>query len=230
MDEWKVDLAVTGSQKALSIPTGLGLVCASEKALSHCKDAKLKRVYFDFADMIRTNKDGAVPYTPSLPLLYGMEASTKLLRAEGMEEVWSRHTRLGAGARAAVQAWGLDTLCKVDRWKSNSLTVVEVPEGVDSDVVIKSAFSKYNLSLGLGLAKVAGKVFRIGHLGNMDEVMLLGALAGTEMALLDAGVKLQPGSGVGAAVTHFHATSKVIPTREDDSIPVLWPASKKRRN
>lgn len=214
MDKWKVDIAVTGSQKALSLPTGLTVVAVSDKALEARKSAKLKRVYYDLEDMIKTNKDGQTPYTPCLPLLYGMQASMKLMKAEGFENVIKRHNRLGEGARKAVKGWGLELLCKDPRWRSDSLTVIETPKGVDSNLVVKNAYAKYNLSLGVGLTKVAGKVFRIGHLGNMDEVMLLGALAGTEMALIDAGIKIEPGSGVKEAIKHFQATSSVIPTRE----------------
>ncbi|DBA72712.1 hypothetical protein WJX79_001801 [Trebouxia sp. C0005] len=214
MDKWRVDIAVTGSQKALSLPTGLAVVAVSDKALEARKTAKLQRVYYDLEDMIKTNKDGQVPYTPVLPLLYGMQASMKLMRAEGFENVIKRHHRLGEGARKAAKGWGLELLCKDSRWRSDALTVIETPKGTDSNLVVKNAYAKYNLSLGVGLTKVAGKVFRIGHLGNMDEVMLLGALAGTEMALIDAGIKIEPGSGVKEAVKHFQETSSVIPTRQ----------------
>ena len=178
------------------------------------KTSKLKKVYFDFKDMLSTNPRGDVPYTPVLPLLHGLRESIRLLRAEGMENVNARHSRLAAGTRAAVAAWGLKLLCKDPRWYSDSLTVVEVPEGIDSGKVVRYAYAKYNMSLGVGLASVKGKVFRIGHLGNMDEVMLLGALAGTEMALIDAGVSIVPGSGVGAALEYFQQTKPMIPTRE----------------
>jgi len=213
-DDWGVDLAVTGSQKALSLPTGLACVAASPKALKAMESAKLNRVFLDFGDMIKTNASGSVPYTPALGLLHGFRESVRLLRSEGIENVWARHHRLGTGARLAVKAWGLKLLCENERWASDALTVIETPAGVDSGLVIKNAFAKYNLSLGLGLSQVQGKVFRIGHLGNMDEIMLLSALAGTEMALLDAGVKITPGSGVGAALAHFQKTKGIYPTRE----------------
>jgi len=213
-DDWRVDVAVTGSQKALSLPTGLGVVAASPKALEAQKTAKSKRCYYDWADMLKTNPGGNVPYTPVLPLLYGMQESLALLNSEGIDNVIARHERLATATRKAVDAWGLQLLCKNPRWRSNSLTVVETPSGMNSHDIVTYAYSKYNLSLGVGLSEVAGKVFRIGHLGNMDEVMLLSALGGTEMALLDAGVKITPGSGVGAAVTHLQATSKSIRGRE----------------
>ncbi|GFR46530.1 hypothetical protein Agub_g8118 [Astrephomene gubernaculifera] len=173
MDEWRVDVAVTGSQKALSLPTGLAFVAASPKALEAMKTAQLKRVYYDFADMLRTNPSGSVPYTPSLPLLYGLRESVRLLREEGgMGAVAARHHRLAEGVRRAVEGWGLQLLCKNPRWYSDSLTVIETPPGVDSNRVVALAYAKYDLSLGIGLAQVNGKVFRIGHLGNMNELML----------------------------------------------------------
>ncbi|PSC68939.1 serine-glyoxylate aminotransferase [Micractinium conductrix] len=213
-DKWRVDVAVTGSQKALSIPTGLAMVCASDKAIASMKTAKSRRCYYDFADMLRLNPSGNVPYTPSLPLLYGMQASLKLLRDEGMQNVVARHHRLAEGCRKAVEGWGLQTLCRDTRWKSDSLTVIEVPKGIDSQKIVDVAYAKYNLSLGIGLADVKGKVFRIGHLGNMDELMLSSALCGAEMSLIDAGVPLTPGSGVARALDYWQKTSAIIPTRE----------------
>ncbi|KAL6776409.1 SGA1 [Auxenochlorella protothecoides x Auxenochlorella symbiontica] len=213
-DDWKVDVAVTGSQKALSLPTGLGIVAASDKALDARSSAKLKRVYFSFDDMLKTNKNGGVPYTPILPLLHGLKASLGLLNAEGLDNVFARHHRLAEGTRAAVAAWGLKLLCREPRWQSDTLTVVEVPEGVDSQKIVDTAFAKYNLSLGLGLAEVQGKVFRIGHLGNMDELMLAGALGGVEMTLRDVGLPIELGSGVGAALKVWQEGTPVIPTRE----------------
>jgi alanine-glyoxylate transaminase / serine-glyoxylate transaminase / serine-pyruvate transaminase len=214
MDKWGVDVAVTGSQKALSLPTGLALVAASKKALAAGKTATSKRCYYDFADMLRTNPSGNVPYTPIIPLLYGMEASIGLLRDEGMENVYARHFRLAEGTRRAVEGWGLKTLCRDPRWKSDSLTVIEVPEGIDSQRIVDVAYAKYNLSVGIGLAEVKGKVFRIGHLGNMDELMLSSALCGAEMAMIDAGIPITPGSGVSKAIDYWQKTSKVIKTRE----------------
>jgi len=214
-DDWKVDLAVTGSQKAMSIPTGLGLVCASPKAMELSKSAKLNRVYYDFKDQTATNPSGNTPYTPSIPLLYGLRESIGLLRSEGMENVWARHNRLATGVRKAVAAWGLELLCDNPRWASDSLTVIKMPEGsVDTGKIVALAYNKYNMSIGVGLSKVAGKVFRIGHLGNMDDIMCLSSLAGVEMVLLDAGIKITPGAGVGAAVKYFQETAApAIPTR-----------------
>ena len=212
-DDWKVDVAVTGSQKALSLPTGLALLAVSEKALAARKTAGSKRCYYDWEDMLATNPAGSVPYTPSIPLLYGLKESLALLKAEGFDNVVKRHHRLAEGTRRAVKAWGLELLCKEKRWRSDSLTVIESPAGLDSAKIVQEAYKRYNLSIGVGLSKVAGKVFRIGHLGNCDEVMQASALAGTEMALLSCGVKIKPGEGVGAAIEYWAETSKVIPTR-----------------
>jgi alanine-glyoxylate transaminase/serine-glyoxylate transaminase/serine-pyruvate transaminase len=214
-DAWRVDVAVTGSQKALSLPTGLAAVCVSDRAIAASKTATSRRVYFDFADMLRTNPSGNVPYTPEVQMLYGLRASLKMLREEGgMPSVAARHHRLAEGARRAVAGWGLELLCKTPRWQSDSLTVVEVPEGVDSQRVVDVAYGKYNLSLGVGLDRVKGKVFRIGHLGNMDELMLSSALCGVEMAMNDAGIKVPMGSGVSKALEFWQQTMKPIPTRE----------------
>lgn len=212
-DEWGVDVAVTGSQKALSLPTGLALLAVSEKALAARKSAGLKKCYYDWEDMIATNHAGSVPYTPSIPLLYGLRESLALLKAEGFDNVVARHHRLAEGTRKAVKAWGLELLCKEPRWRSDSLTVIRSPEGLDSAKIVQEAYKRYNLSIGVGLSQVQGKVFRIGHLGNCDEVMQASALAGTEMALLSCGVKIKPGAGVGAAIEYWAETSKVIPTR-----------------
>jgi alanine-glyoxylate transaminase/serine-glyoxylate transaminase/serine-pyruvate transaminase len=215
MDKWGVDIAVTGSQKALSLPTGLALMAVSEKALAMRKSAKLPRMYYDWDWQLGMNPSGNVPYTPSIPLLYGLRASLDLLLDEGIANVVTRHQRLAEGTRRAVAGWGLDLLCKEKRWKSDSLTVVEVPSSINADDVVVNAYARYNLSLGVGLAKVSGKVFRIGHLGNMDEVGMLSAIAGAEMALLDAGfTDFTPGAGVGEAVKYWQSTSKVIRSRE----------------
>lgn len=214
MDEWRVDVAVTGSQKALSLPTGLAVVCASPKAIEASKTAKMKRCYYDFADMLRTNPTGNVPYTPALAMLYGLQESLNMMREEGMENVWARHHRLAEGVRAAVKGWGLKLLCKNPRWYSDTLTVVETPEGIDSNKIVKNAYAKYDLSLGIGLAGINGKVFRIGHLGNMNELMQISGLAGAEMAMIDAGINITPGSGVGKAIEYWQKTAKVIKTRE----------------
>ena len=207
MDEWRVDLAISGSQKGFMLPTGLAIVAASPKALAATKTAQCRRCFFDFADMIRTNKDGYFPYTPATTLLRGLRASIDMLLAEGLENVFARHHRLAEGVRKAVGAWDLSLCARHPRWYSDTVSAIHVPTGFDANEVVKHAYLNYNLSLGVGLSKVAGKVFRIGHLGNLNELMVLTALAGAEMALRDAGIPLAFGSGVGAAQEHFRQTA-----------------------
>lgn len=208
MEAWGVDVAVCGSQKGFMLPAGLAIVCVSEKALGARKAAKLPRCFFDFDDMIRANKDGYFPYTPAATLLRGLRASVDMLEAEGLDEISARHHRLAAGVRKAVDAWGLQLCAKHPKWYSDTVSAVVVPDGFDANAVINIAYRLYNLSLGAGLAKVAGKVFRIGHLGYVNELMLLAALGGAEMAMLDCGIAIKPGSGVGAALEHYSKTAK----------------------
>ncbi len=206
MDEWGVDLAVCGSQKGFMLPTGLAIVAASQKALAAGASAKCPRFFFDFADMIRTNKDGYFPYTPASTLLRGLRASIDLLLGEGLEAVFARHHRMAEAVRQAVAAWGLSLCAKEPRWYSDTVSAIRVPDGFDANDVVKHAYHRYNLSLGIGLSRVAGKVFRIGHLGSLNELMILMALAGSEMAMHDAGIKVPLGSGVAAAQAHFLAS------------------------
>ncbi|TMG74339.1 MAG: aminotransferase class V-fold PLP-dependent enzyme [Betaproteobacteria bacterium] len=206
MSDWRVDLAVTGSQKGLMLPAGLGIVCASPRALAAASSAKCARVFFDFGDMRRANADGYFPYTPALPLLYGLRTALDMLFDEGLEQVFARHRRLASGVREAVAAWGLATCCKQPRWHSDTVTAIMVPPGINGAQVIDVAFRCYNLALGAGLSKMAGKLFRIGHLGDLNELMLLGALAGAEMAMADVGIDVVPGSGVAAAQEYWRAT------------------------
>ena len=206
MDEWGVDVAVAGSQKGFMLPAGLAILCVSPKALATAKDAKLTRCYFDFADMIRTNKDGFFPYTPPLHLIRGLRASVDMLLEEGLENVFARHHRLAEGVRRAVAAWNLKLCAKEKRWHSDTVSAIQLPDGFDSNALIRHAYRRYGLSLGLGLAKLNGKVFRIGHLGDLNELMVLSALGTTELALRDQGVPIKAGSGVGAAIEHFHQT------------------------
>jgi alanine-glyoxylate transaminase/serine-glyoxylate transaminase/serine-pyruvate transaminase len=199
MDEWGVDCAVTGSQKGLMLPAGLGIVAVSQKALEARKRAGFKRCYFDFEDMIQTNADGWFPYTPALSLFYGLRESLDMLFEEGLENVFARHHRLAEGVRRAVKAWGMKLCAKGPEWESDTVSAVVVPEGHDAREVIERASKTYNLSLGAGLMELAGRVFRIGHLGDLNDLMCLGALSGVEMAMRDAGISLEPGSGVAAA-------------------------------
>ncbi len=206
MDEWGVDVAVSGSQKGFMLPTGLAILAVSQKALEAHKTAKCPKCFFDFADMIRTNKDGFFPYTPATTLMRGLRASIDMILAEGLDNVFARHQRLGHAARLAVAAWGLKLCAKDPKWHSNTVTAICVPTGFNSDDVVKTAYYRYRMSLGIGLNKVAGKVFRIGHIGHFNEIMMLQAIAGIEMALMDVGIPIQAGSGVAAAQQHFRQT------------------------
>jgi alanine-glyoxylate transaminase/serine-glyoxylate transaminase/serine-pyruvate transaminase len=204
-DEWRVDLAIAGSQKGLMLPAGLGIVCASPRAIEASKTAGLKRVFFDFNDMIKANATGYFPYTPALPMLYGLRESLKILFEEKLEHVFERHHVLAGGVRAAVKAWGLKPCATEPKWYSDTVTAIVVPPGINGADVIDAAYRRYNLSLGAGLSQVAGKVFRIGHLGDLNDLMVLGAIGGAEMAMADVGIDVKLGSGVGAAQAHFRA-------------------------
>jgi alanine-glyoxylate transaminase/serine-glyoxylate transaminase/serine-pyruvate transaminase len=207
MDEWGVDVAVCGSQKSFMLPTGLAIVAVSPKALETHRSAKCPRCYFDFADMVRTNKDGYFPYTPATNLMRGLRASLDMLLGEGLDNVFARHHRLAESARLAVKEWGLSLCAKEPKWHSDTVTAICVPKGSNSDDVVKIAYHRYRMSLGVGLSKVAGRVFRIGHIGDINEIMILQALAGCEMALRDVGIAVRPGSGVAAAQEYFRATA-----------------------
>ena len=204
MDEWGVDVCISGSQKGLMLPAGLGITCISRKALETAKRTSSRRCYFDFGDMIQANAGGYFPYTPSLQMMCALRESLTMLAEEGLENVFRRHSYLAAGARAAVmQGWKLKLCAVAPQWYSDTVTAVMVPAGVDAVAVIARASTRYNLSLGAGLSKVAGKLFRIGHVGDLNELMLLGAIAGSEMAMLDLGMNIEPGSGVAAAQTYW---------------------------
>jgi alanine-glyoxylate transaminase/serine-glyoxylate transaminase/serine-pyruvate transaminase len=209
-EEWGVDCAVSGSQKGFMLPPGLGFLSVSQKALAAAKAAKHHRCYFSFDDMIKANDTGYFPYTPATQLLRGLRASLDLIAEEGLENIFARHHRLAGGVRKAVDAWGLRLCAKEPKWHSDTVSAILVPEGIDSAAVVRRAYQAYNTSLGVGLSKVAGKVFRIGHLGWQNEVMVCGALSAAEMALLDCDVKLAPGSGVGAAIEHFRLSEKTM--------------------
>jgi alanine-glyoxylate transaminase/serine-glyoxylate transaminase/serine-pyruvate transaminase len=203
MDEWGVDVAVSGSQKGFMLPAGLAIMCVSQKALIASESAGYMRCYFDFGDMARMNAQGYFPYTPPLSLLRGLRVSVDRLLAEGLENVFARHHHLAEGVRHAIDAWGLSLCAKDAKWNSDTVSAIVVPEGHNANDVIQRAYHRYGLSLGAGLSVVAGKVFRIGHLGDLNELMLMQALGGTEMAMRDCGIDVQPGSGVGAACEYY---------------------------
>ncbi|HEX6965467.1 MAG TPA: aminotransferase class V-fold PLP-dependent enzyme [Gemmatimonadaceae bacterium] len=226
MDEWGVDLMITGSQKGLMLPSGLGIVVASQKALERRQSATCPRVFFDFGDMIKANASGYFPYTPAVHLMHGLRESLDMLLEEGLDNVYARHHRLAEGTRAAVRAWGLELCARAPQWYSDTVSAVMVPPGVSGADVIDVAFRRYDLALGAGLAQVAGKLFRIGHMGDLNELMLLGALAGAEMAMRDVGIEIELGSGVAAAAEHFRKTAKTIaPTSAARSPDTQAPAS-----
>ena len=218
MAEWGVDLAVSGSQKGFMLPTGLAIVAASEKALAAAETATCPRCFFDFADMIRTNKDGFFPFTPATTLLRGLRASLDLLFEEGLDNVFARHHRLAEGVRQAVAAWGLSLCAKEPRWYSDTVSAIRVPDGFNGNDVASVAYARYNLSLGVGLGQVAGQVFRIGHLGWLNELMLLQALAGAEMAMRDIGIDISAGSGVGAAEEHYRRTTAPVALQTAEAV------------
>jgi alanine-glyoxylate transaminase/serine-glyoxylate transaminase/serine-pyruvate transaminase len=212
-DEWKVDFAIAGSQKGFMMPAGVGLLCASRKALAMGDQAKCARVFFDLRDQAKHNAEGYFPYTPPLAHLFGLREALDMLLEEGLDQVAARHHRLGEGVRRAIRAWGLQLCARDPRAYSGTVSAVVVPEGADAKRVIDIAFRRYNLSLGGGMARLAGKVFRIGHVGDLNELMLLGALAGVEMALNDAGITVTLGSGVAAAQSWWRESDVAVSAR-----------------
>ncbi|MEO9527493.1 aminotransferase class V-fold PLP-dependent enzyme [Roseibium sp.] len=204
-DEWGVDVTISGSQKGLMLPPGLSFNAISAKAMAANASATLQRSYWDWADMVGPNKTGYFPYTPATNLLYGLNVAIDMLHEEGLENVFARHARHGAAARAAVRAWGLEVLCNKQGQESGVLTAVMVPEGHSADGFRATTLEHYDISLGNGLSKVADKVFRIGHLGDFNDLMLVATLAGVEMGLTKAKIPHNAG-GVGAAMAMLEGT------------------------
>lgn len=220
LDAWGVDLAVTGSQKGMMLPAGLAILGVSRKALEAAESATMERCYFDFADMVKTNDVGYFPYTPPTPLLHGLRASLDLLFAEGLPQVFDRHHRLAEGVRRGVAALGLDLCAVAPEWHSDTVSAIRVPEGVDGAEVCRIGYQRYRTSFGAGLSKVAGKVFRIGHLGDLNEVSCLAALASAEMSLADAGAKVELGAGVAAAQAYYRETHAALDAELSTLTPV----------
>jgi alanine-glyoxylate transaminase / serine-glyoxylate transaminase / serine-pyruvate transaminase len=209
-EAWGIDLAVTGSQKGLMMPAGMSMLGVSAKALAAHQSATMERCYFSFEDMLTHNDRGYFPYTPSIPMLHGLRCSLDLLFDEGLPQVFQRHHRLAEGVRRGVDALGL-ALCALDpQWYSDTVTAIRTPEGVDATEVCRIGYHRYRTSFGSGLAKVAGKVFRIGHLGDLNEVMCLAALASAEMSLADAGAKIELGAGVAAAQDYYRSATAAL--------------------
>jgi Serine-pyruvate aminotransferase/archaeal aspartate aminotransferase len=208
MDEWGVDLCVSGSQKGFMLPTGLGIVCASQKALEMRKNSKLPKTYFDWEDQIKTNDLGYFPYTPPMNLLRGLRESLNMIFEEGLENVFKRHNRMATAVRKAVAAWGLKPIAKEPKWYSDTVTAVATPEGFDGNEVVRHAYKYYNIAFSISLAKIAGKAFRIGHLGELNELMILTPITAAEMAMKDLGYPIKLGSGVAAAQEYLCSTKR----------------------
>ena len=200
--DWKVDVTVCGSQKGLLLPPGLSFNAISSKALEAYKTSNLPKSFWDWKPMLEMNKDGFFPYTPATNLFYGLDEALNMLMEEGLENVLDRHTRHAEATRAAVKDWGLEILCKKPEEYSNSLTAVMVPDGHDADALRKIILDDYNMALGMGLAKVKSKIFRIGHLGDFNDLMLAGTLAGVEMGLRKSKIPFKQG-GLMAAIDHL---------------------------
>jgi alanine-glyoxylate transaminase/serine-glyoxylate transaminase/serine-pyruvate transaminase len=205
-DEWGIDVAVTGSQKGLLLPPGLGLLCVSDKALKAMEQAQTPRYYFDWAPMIEKNRAGIFPYTPVTTLMYGLDTALDMLLEEGLENIFKRHYRLAEGVRRAVKAWGLKTVAIKPQDASNVLTAVYLPEGYNADTLIARTESELNLALGAGLGPLAGRAFRIGHLGWINELEVLATLGGVELGMKLMNVPFTLGSGVAAAQNWFVET------------------------
>ena len=203
MDVWGVDVAVSGSQKGFMLPAGLAISCVSQKALEIAKTANLPRAYYDYQDMLKINETGYWPYTNPMPLLRGLREALDMMMEEGLDNIYSRHKFLAEAVQKASSAWGLKLCAKDPSLYSNTVTAIMVPEGIDSTDVVKTAYNKYNTSFGGGLNKVAGKLFRIGHLGDLNSTMILGAISTAELAMYDVGIKFELGSGVAAAIKHL---------------------------
>ena len=207
-DEWGVDVALTGSQKGLMLPPGLGFVCASPRAVEVASHGGSPRGFFDWRPILEDNAAGFFPYTPATLALFGLREALDMLFAEGLDRVFARHHRLAEGVRAAVRAWGLGILCEEPDAYSDSLTAVVMPEGLDSNALIARARERFDLSLGVGLGKLRGRVFRIGHLGALGELEVLATLGGVELALRESGHAVTAGSGVAAAEDRFVVLEK----------------------
>ena len=192
-DEWGVDITISGSQKGLMLPPGISFNAISDKALKIAKTSGMRRSYWDWEEQIEANKSGSFPYTPATNLLYGLKEAINMLHEEGLDNVFKRHAKHALATRAAVQAWGFENVCKEEKDFSNVLTAVMLPENHNADNLRKIILENLNMSLGGGLSKLAGKVFRIGHLGDFNDLMLMGTLNGIEIGFEMAGIPFQKG-------------------------------------
>lgn len=208
-DAWGIDVTVSGSQKGMMLPPGLSFLAISRKAIDASKSARLQKAFFSWDDMLAANESGFFPYTPATGLLFGLAEAVDMLNEEGLDNVFLRHERYGEAVRRAVAAWGLETQCRDSKYYSPAVTAVVMPDGYNADAFRKVVLDNFNMSLGTGLNKLAGKVFRIGHLGDTNELTIMGALAGVEMGFEVAGVPYRKG-GVAAAMDYFAETAQPV--------------------
>jgi alanine-glyoxylate transaminase / serine-glyoxylate transaminase / serine-pyruvate transaminase len=214
-DEWEVDVMISSSQKGLMLPPGLAFHAISEKAMAANKTAKLSRSYWDWQEMLALSGNGFFPYTPSINLIFGLREALHMLLEEGLSNIFRRHQRHGQATRAAVQAWDLELVCEEPSEYSDTVTAVFVPEGHSADALRATILAKFDMSLGAGLSKLADKVFRIGHLGHFNDLMLVGTLAGVEMGLRESGIPHTDG-GVMAALNLLAPKSKLTPSMVEE--------------
>ncbi|MFD1157510.1 L-aspartate--glyoxylate aminotransferase BhcA [Roseovarius aestuarii] len=203
MDEWGVDIAVTGSQKGFMLPAGLAIVGVSPKAMAAVETAQLPRTFFDIRDMANGYANNAYPYTPAVGLLNGLKLATEMLLAEGLENVFARHHRIAEGVRVATRAWGLELCAQNPETYSETVSAIRTPDGFNATDIVTHADRKYGVAFGVGLGEVAGKVFRIGHLGQLTDVLALSGIATAEMVMADLGLEIRLGSGVAAAQDYY---------------------------
>ncbi|MCP4876109.1 MAG: aminotransferase class V-fold PLP-dependent enzyme [Gammaproteobacteria bacterium] len=208
MDEWGVDLAVSGSQKGFMLSTGLAIVAASQKAIAAIDSAQCPRCFFDFRDMLDANRNGGYPYTPPIQIFNGLRVSLDLLLEEGLDNVFARHYRIAEGIRRAIAAWGLELCAISPDLYSDTVSAIYVPEGFDSNILTEHAYHKYGVSFGIGLGEMNGKAFRIGHLGALSDVIALSGLSAMEMAMKDLNYNIEPGSGVAAAQEYYRTCAE----------------------
>jgi alanine-glyoxylate transaminase / serine-glyoxylate transaminase / serine-pyruvate transaminase len=211
-DEWGVDVTIGGAQKGLMLPPGMSFNAVSDKAIAASKNSKLVKSFWSWEDMLNANKNGYFPYTPATNMLQGLVVAIDMLHEEGLENVFARHDRLAEATRRAVRAWGLEILCRDAKYYSPTITAVVLPEGHDADKLRNLALDHFDISYGMSFGKYLGRYFRIGHLGDTNDLTILGALAGTEMALTLAGVPIKKG-GVQAAmdyITSVHGAAQRV--------------------
>ena len=207
MDEWGVDLAVSGSQKGFMLATGLAIVAVSKKALTSLDTAQCPRCYLDFRDMLAANQNGSYPYTPPIQLFNGLRVSLELLLTEGLENVFARHHRIAEGIRRAIATWNLKLCARSPELYSDTVSAIYVPEGFDGNALTEHAYNQYGVSFGIGLGEMAGKAFRIGHLGALTDVTALSGIAAIEMAMKDLHYDIELGSGVATAQEYYRAST-----------------------